>query len=194
MATPTTQKRPMQRDPDAAQAALIVLYNRLVTLLRSQVFFTATGPLAPACAIATTTTQAKTTNATFYKVDGTLKSKAATDNLWTPTGGVLAAGSFRKYLLLLDGSGTASVFSSNDSTVSAAACTWPFGTSIPWDGKGIIGTLTVATDATHTFTPGVGNTALNAAGITSTFVDGEDGTICPMIADMGNNLITSGLY
>jgi hypothetical protein len=36
----------------------------------------------------------------------------------------------------------------------------------------IVGVLTVATDSTHTFTPGT--TLLGAAGITATYIDGID--------------------
>lgn len=126
-----------------------------------------TGTVAPGCATATTTSQAKTANNTTYVCGGKPVAKNATDNLWTLAGTLVAVSSFQKYLLLLDGSGTASV-QEGVQAATAAAVTM----ARPADGKTIIGVLTVATDATHTFTPGT--TLLGAAGITATFIDGFD--------------------
>ena len=58
-------------------------------------------------------------------------------------------------------------------------------------GDRIVGVLTVATYSTHTFTPGT--TALNATGITATFVDGIDPTLLPLIGDGSSNLIGQGV-
>jgi hypothetical protein len=124
----------------------------------------------PVCAQATTASKAKTTNATVLREAGAAFALAATDNYWTlaPAASVLAVASFRRYLLI-DTAGVASVLASNDSTVSAASCRFP---ALPANGSAVVGVLTVATDATHTFTPAT--TALNAAGITATFIDGID--------------------
>lgn len=130
------------------------------------------GNALPAIAIATTTTAAKTVNSVNYFSNGVPKTKAGTDNLWTPAAGALVAiSSFQKYLLLLDAAGTASV---QEGVQAASAAGVTFG-ALPASGKAIIGVLTIATDATHTFTPGT--TALNAAGITATFSDGLDPAI-----------------
>ena len=126
----------------------------------------------PLVAIATTATKVKTTNATVLRNAGALNALGASDDFWTLTGGVLAESSFRRYLLLANASDTASVLASDDSTVSAAACRW---STLPANGTAIVGILTVATDASTTFTPGT--TELSAAGITDTYIDGFDITV-----------------
>jgi hypothetical protein len=124
---------------------------------------------AAGAAQATTATQAKTVNTVVYTIGGAFKSKAATDNLWTLSGAVVAVSSFQKYLLCLGPTGTASIIECVQAA-SAAAVTLP--SYQTFNGVAVIATLTVATDATHPFTPGT--TALNATGITSTFIDGFD--------------------
>ena len=123
----------------------------------------------PAVTIATDTAKVKTTNATVLLNAGVMNALSASDDFWTLTGGVLAALSFRRYLLLCDASDAASVLASDDSTVSAASCRW---STIPANGLAIVGILTVATAAATTFTPGT--TALSASGVTDTYVDGWD--------------------
>jgi hypothetical protein len=125
----------------------------------------------PVCAIATVTSKVKTTAATVLLNAGALKALAATDNFWTLTGGVLAVNSFRRYLLLCDAVGTATVMASTDAA-TAAACAFP---TWPPGGTAIVGIVTVATDATHPFTPAT--TLLGAAGITATFIDGNDDSV-----------------
>jgi hypothetical protein len=125
----------------------------------------------PGNALATNTARVKTANTTKFLAAGVPKSVAAADPMWTLTGGVLAALSFRKYLLLHDGT-TATVLASTDSLVSAAACTFA---ARPANGKTILGTLTVATAVATTFTPDT--TLLGAAGITATITDGLDGSV-----------------
>jgi len=146
--------------------------------------------LGPAgAAIATNTTGVKSVNSVTYTLDGAFQTaKGATDPLWTLTGGVLAVASFRRYLLCIGSGGTASVIASTDSTVSAASCVY---TTMP-DGVCVFSFITVATDATHTFTPGT--TALNATGITTTFADGTDKFLLPLIADAasGNEVLALG--
>jgi hypothetical protein len=123
----------------------------------------------PQCNTATVTSQCKTTQATVALCAGVANPVAATDNAWTLTGAVLAVSSFRRYLLLVDASDVFTVLASADSTVGASSCRWA---SRPANGQAILGVLTVATDSTHTFTPGT--TLLGAAGITATYIDGID--------------------
>lgn len=124
---------------------------------------------------ATVTSQAKlVTNPTPYRINGVVLSKAATDNLWTLTGATQAISLFGKWLLCLDVAGTASVIYCTPAA-TAAAVQLPTGTNLA--GKSVIATLTVATDATHTFIPGT--TLLGAAGITATYAQGFDGAVLP---------------
>lgn len=123
----------------------------------------------PGVTIATTASKVKTANATVLRNAGALNALSASDDFWTLDGGVLAALSFRRYLLLCDASDAASVLASDDSTVSAASCRWH---TLPANGLAIVGVLTVATAAATTFTPAT--TLLSAAGITDTYIDGID--------------------
>lgn len=129
---------------------------------------------AAGCATATTTSKAKTVNTLTFKIDGAFYSLSATDNFWTLTGGVVAVSSFQKWLLCVNSAGTASVIP-GVAAATAAAVTFP----APPQGVCIAGVLTVATDATHTFTPGT--TLLGAAGITATFIDGFDSSLLALI-------------
>lgn len=151
--------------------------DQLNQLIRDFYYFTQNGVMSstvatqPLCARGGTAQKVKTTNATVLKENGAAVALAATDDYWTlaPVG-VLAVSSFRRFLLL-DTAGVASVQASTDAA-TAAGCTW---TNRPAAGTAIVGILTVATDATHTFTPAT--TALNAAGITATFIDGIDDSV-----------------
>lgn len=129
----------------------------------------ATAATYPVVDIGGTATKVKTTNATVLLTAGAVNALAATDNFWTLTGGVLAASSWRRYLLLVDAADAATVLASDDSTVSAAACRWH---TLPDNGYTIVGILTVATNSSTTFTPD--STNLSAAGVTDTYVDGWD--------------------
>lgn len=161
---------------------------------------------AAGAAQATTTTQAKTVNATAYTVGGRLFSKAATDNFWTlgsaSSATVVAVNSWQKYLLCVDDTGAATVVEGTQSTVNAASVgwgniaaaqganpknMWAALISVLNGSRCIFSVLTVATDATHTFTPGT--TALNATGITSTFIDGIDSTLFPLMANESGLLV-----
>lgn len=123
----------------------------------------------PACATATTASKAKTAAATTFLSNGVLIALAATDNFWvlSPTT-VLAANMFRRYWLCANAAGTASVIASSDATTQAG-CVF---TALPADGVAIIATLTIATDATHPFTPAT--SLFTDTGITATFIDGID--------------------
>lgn len=144
---------------------------------------------AAGCTTGTTTTKVKTANTLTFTVNGVFYSLAGTDDFWTLSGTVVKKGSYQKYLLLVDTAGVASIQEGTQSTVGASSVVWTnVDASTAWAAflsalgstKCCAGVLTIATDATHTFTPGT--TALDAAGITATFVDGLDQSILPLIA------------
>lgn len=150
-------------------------------------------------AIGTTTTKVKTANTTPFTVSGTWFSKAATDDFWTLSGTVVAASSWQKYALLMDNTGAASIREATQSLVSAAAVSWTnisaLGSWAPLltilnAGTVIVGYLTVATDATHTFTPGT--TALGAAGITTTYSNGIDQYLMRLVGNETGLLVGLG--
>lgn len=145
--------------------------NKIIRLCLNDCF-TAVG-----AARGTTAAKAKTVNTATYTIDGVFKTKAGTDDFWTFSGVTVAVSSWQKYLLLIDASGTASILAGTQSTVSAAAVVLP----APPDAKCILAVLTIATDGSTTFVPGT--TALNAAGITATFVDGIDAGLIPNLVD-----------
>ena len=62
-----------------------------------------------AAATGTTTSKVKTVNSVDYAIDGGIFRKAATDDLWTLSGAVVAISSWQKYLLCLNSAGTASI-------------------------------------------------------------------------------------
>ena len=141
-------------------------------------------------ATATVTSQVKTVNTLTYLINGAFKSKGATDNFWTLAGTTVAAGSFQKYLLLIDAAGAATIQEGLQSNVSAALVGWTNVSSLSvWAAllsvlnasKAVAGVLTVATDATHTFIPGT--TLLGAAGITATYQDGIDPSLAPLLGN-----------
>jgi hypothetical protein len=147
-------------------------YNALVSSFN---YFMMNGVLSttvatqPVCATATVTSKVKTTNATVLKESGVAVALGASDNFWTLTGANLAAGFFRRYLLL-DTAGVASVLGSSDAATKAA-CTWG---ALPADGTSIVGILTIQ-NVTNPFIPGT--TLLGAAGVTATYIDGIDDSV-----------------
>jgi hypothetical protein len=119
-----------------------------------------------AIAIATNPNLVRTTAAMTYQVNGTTYTKVATDNFWTMTGPVLADGQSRKYLLLIDAAGAASVVRSDDLvTAQASKLTLPV---IP-AGKTVVGVVQVDT-AGAVYTPNV--TSLAAATVVDTYTNG----------------------
>lgn len=154
---------------------------------------------AAGVATATTTSKVKTVNTLTYTVGGKFFSKAGTDNFWTLAGTTVQASSWQKYLLLIDTAGAASIQEGVQSTVSAAAVAWtnvsrvsayaPF-LSVVGSTKAIVGVLTVATVASHTFVPGT--TLLGATGITATFQDGPDQSILPLLANQSGSTMGLG--
>jgi hypothetical protein len=154
-------KTVVQTGSQTARDEVRTLANTLALIIANDTL-TAAG-----CATATTTSQVKTAATLTYLIDGAYKTKGATDNFWTLAGVTVPVASFQKYYLLIDGSGAASVVQGVPAS-TAAGVVLPF----PPQSKAIVGVLTVATDATHTFTPGV--TLLGATGITATYNDGFD--------------------
>ena len=141
-------------------------------------------------AIGTTPSKVSSTATINYTVGGAPATKAATADLWTPAGATVGFNMWQKYLLMLDSAGAASVQEGIPSNVSAALVAFP-GDNFGWSaivnaanatpGKTIVGSITVKTDGTHTFIPGT--TALNATGITTTFQDGIDPNVIPLVGD-----------
>lgn len=126
--------------------------------------------LTPIVARGTTASKVKTTQATHTIHSGVQVAAAAVDDAWTLTGGTLAAGFVRRYLLLRSAGGVFTVLASDDQT-TAAACRWA---QRPADGLAIMGILTVA-NATNPFVPGT--TLLSATGVTDTYQDGVDANV-----------------
>jgi hypothetical protein len=157
---------------DTIRQQLNTLTRALYYFLLNGIMSTTTATL-PACATATVTSKVKTTNATVTKNSGVAHALGASDNFWTLTGGDIAISMFRRYLLLVDGAGVATVQASTDAATKAA-CVF---SGLPVDGLAIAGILTVATDGTHTFTPAT--TLLGAAGITATYIDSYDDSVFP---------------
>jgi len=168
-----------------------------LALLQLNQLFTAGGVTT-----ATTAAKAKLVNTATFIVGGQFQSLGATDNLWVlgATGAttVVAASSWQKYLLLLDNTPTtpvATVLEGVQSVINAASVGWSnigVGTWGPLiatlnSNRTIVAVATVATDATHTFTPGT--TAFNAAGITTTFVDGIDPSLLPILGDATGRIL-----
>lgn len=142
--------------------------------------------------IGTTVQTVKTANTLVFTINGVFYSMNATDDLWVLSGTVVAAASWQKYALLVDTTGASgpSIVEATQSKISAAAVKWTnLGSATPWDPflstvgstKVVVGVLTVATGASTTFTPGT--TALDAVGITDTYIDGIDQSLLPLIAN-----------
>lgn len=156
----------------------------------------------PIVATGTTTSKVKTTAAADFVVGGTIFNKAATDDFWTLSGAVVAISSWQKYILCVDDGGVATALEATQSNVSAAAVT--FGNIAaaakafpqnPWAplitilsaSRCVFGVLTVATNASTTFTPGT--TLLGAAGITATYINGLDPLLLPLVYGDRNQLL-----
>lgn len=146
-------------------------------------------------ATAATTSKVKTTATLPFTVGGKLFSLGATDNFWTLAGVVVAVGSFQKYALMVDDAGVATVQEATQAS-TAALVNWQNVTAQAkanpqnaWApiiamlaaSRCVAAILTVATDATHTFTPGT--TLLGAAGITATYSGGIDPSLMPILAN-----------
>lgn len=162
-------------------------------------------PLASAgITTATTTSKVKTVNTMPYQIAGAFYSLAGSDNFWTLGGTTsattVAASSWQKYILLVDTAGTATVQEGVQSLIGAANVTfsnvsglgrWAPLISLLNAGKVIAGVVTIATDSTHTFTPGTTAVA-TGSGITATFTNGLDQTLLPLLANQTGLLMGLG--
>lgn len=142
-------------------------------------------------AIALNAALVKTTAASTYSIDGQIFTKAATDNIpyasqftsatFNPKPGIQANGTTALYGVFIDAAGTVTFVqgmpvSSADLAAGQAALMFPAGTgagSAPGAGlprgRACLGFLRVANASGNGFVPGV--TALNAAGVTSSFIN-----------------------
>jgi hypothetical protein len=114
--------------------------------------------------IATTSTKIKTATAVDYTINGLNYQKAATDNITITAGAVQAISTFCKYLVSVDAAGTVTTTKGNDGTTAALALL----SDLPANNAPL-GYFQIATNGSTTFT--AGTTALDAAGITDTYVD-----------------------
>lgn len=158
---------------------------------------------AGGAATATVTSKVKTANTITGTINGAyFTGIVAADPMWTlgVTGSntLVAASRFQKYALLLDAAGTATVQEATQATTAAGVIWTNVSNLSPWapfltivgSTKLVAATLTIATDATHTFTPGT--TLLGATGITATFADGIDQSLLPLIASQTGVLLGLG--
>jgi hypothetical protein len=128
-------------------------------------------------ATATVTSQAKTVNTLTYTIDGVFKSKVATDNFWTLTGTAVTAGgsgATMHYALCINAAGAASVVQGPTNQGSTTAWTPAPANQLPADIC-IAAVMKISLTAATVFTPGT--TLLGAAGVTTTYGDGMDGTL-----------------
>ena len=118
--------------------------------------------------IGTTTTKVRTTASVTFAVNGVLRTaKGSTDDLWTLPATVIPVSSIGAFLFYLDATGTASVVSVTPvAGASPDLLDWPE----PADDKVCVGYVTVATNGSTTFTGAT--TAMNAAGLTTTYYNG----------------------
>lgn len=105
-----------------------------------------------------------TANTAQFCINGVNYTKAGTDNLAISAGSIQAVSTYCKYLVVVNASGTVSTVQGNQASTAAAALV----PDCPVD-KAPLGYFQIATDATHTYTPGT--TDNGAAGITDTYVD-----------------------
>lgn len=132
---------------------------------------TRTRPLSfGAFAVGSAAAKVKTAAVLWYFLDGILRTKAATDDLWTLTGPNLpeTGANCRKYLLCLDASGTATVLQSGDATTLAGCALPPYPT-----GKCVVGILNIVNTSVGAFVPGT--TLLTVANVTDTYTEGDGG-------------------
>jgi hypothetical protein len=163
------------------EGALIQSFNALLQQHLNQ-------PLTAAgVATATVTSQVKTVNTLTYLINGVFKSKVATDNFWTLTGTAVTAavgGATMFWALCINAAGAASVVQGPTNQGSTTVWTPAPANLIPAD-LCVAGMCKVSLTATTVFTPGT--TLLAAAGVTTTYGDGLDGTL------FGAYLITAPL-
>ena len=105
----------------------------------------------------------QTARAVSYMIDGQMYYKAATDNIAFTANGIQADSKYRRYLVLIDSSGTVSTVAGTAADTAAAA-KWPAVTA----DRAVLGGVLIRTNGAA-FTPGT--TDLSAAGITDTWYD-----------------------
>lgn len=138
-------------------------------------------------ATATVTSQVKTVNTLTYLINGVFKSKVATDNFWTLTGTAVTAavgGATMFWALCINAAGAASVVQGPTNQGSTTVWT-PGPANLLAADVCVAAMCKVSLTAGTVFTPGT--TLLAAAGVTTTYVDGLDGTL------WGSYLITAPL-
>jgi len=154
------------------EGAIIQSYNEALRQVTNQAY-TAAGSAQSVG----TPQSVKSVNTTTYTIDGVFKSKVATDPLWTLTGTAVTAGgsgATLHYALCLNAAGTASVVQGPTNQGSTTVWTPAPANQSPNDIC-IVATLKISLAAATVFTPGT--TSLTAAGVTSTFEDGQDATL-----------------
>lgn len=192
MTTASVASYPDQTTRGSPQRADIALNNASALFAMNRTFAT------PTITIGTTTTKVRTTATCTFTLGGAFQTAvSSTDDLWTLSGTLVAAGSYQKYLLMWDSTGASAptIQEGVQSTVGASSVGWTNVAAGSWGpiitllnaGKVIVGYILVATDSTHTFTPGT--TALGAAGITTTYFQGIDSTLLPIIGNLQGSII-----
>ncbi len=178
---------------DAANAGTLFDLNRIYT--------------SGAIGIAGTVTKVRTSATVAFTIGGQFQTAVvSTDNVWTlgtaTSGTTVQPSSYQKYLMCWDATGASgvAVFEGTQSTVSAAAVTfkninnvsvWGPIISVLNTPYVIVGVLTVATDTTAGgFIPGT--TALDAASVTDTYVNGIDPYLLPVIGNRTGMILGSG--
>lgn len=119
---------------------------------------------AAGLAVATDTTKVQSANAVDYVIGGKAYTKAATDDLVAPSGDTQGKSTKALYLFTLDSSGNPSAKQSKIKG-SGEDVSYP---DLP-DDEAPIGAIKVETNDSTTFEPGT--TALNASGVTTTYID-----------------------
>jgi len=153
------------------EGALIQAFNALLTQQLNE------PQSACGAATATVTSQVKTVNTLVYLINGVFKSKAGTDNFWTLTGTAVTAGvggATMFWALCINAAGAASVIQGPTNQGSTTVWT-PGPANLLGADVCVAAMCKVSLTATTVFTPGT--TLLAAAGVTTTYVDGLDGTL-----------------
>lgn len=119
---------------------------------------------AAGLAIATDTTKVQNGNAVDFAIGAKAYSKAATDDLVAPSGDTQGKSTKALYLISLDSAGNPNA---TQSAIKASGgdVAYP---DLP-DDEAPIGAIKVETNDSTTFEPGT--TALNASGVTTTYID-----------------------
>lgn len=154
-----------------------------------------------AVGIATTTTQARTTASLTFTTNGQQFTKSSADNFWTLSGTVVAAGNTQKYALLIDGAGNGFTQEATQSSLGPTGVVWtnvnnmsswgPILTMLNQNpGRTMVGYIVVSCNASTTFTPGT--TALSAAGLTVSYINGIDPILLPLVTNEVNVIVGQG--